>query len=91
MQSDCANLTPVSLTIFDVSQLEDTLQNELKSGHQPCVDLQHVTEMDAAGVQWLISVKQRHLKVERANKFCLALFNLMGLEGFIGAEQDGSS
>lgn len=95
MQTDDICLAPASLTIFDVRQLEDTLQNRLRNNQQLMIDLQHLAELDAAGIQWLMSLAQRGLTREKRlqllqpNAFCIEQLSLMGLKDLVGGANDG--
>lgn len=87
-------MTPASLTIFDVRRLEDALQNCMTSGQLFHLNLQDITELDSAGVQWLMSLKQRPEVVSRIsadfqpNDVCTEQFRLMGLNDFFGGIDD---
>jgi len=95
MQTDDMRLVPVSLTIFDVRQLEETLQSCLSNNQRLAVDLQQLTELDAAGVQWLLSLEMRGLTQTRTvqllqpNAFCLEQLALMGLQQLAGGADNG--
>ncbi|SNY45886.1 STAS domain-containing protein [Arsukibacterium tuosuense] len=97
MQTDDIRLAPASLTIFDVRQLEDTLQTSLSNNQHLIIDLQQLAELDAAGMQWLMSLAQRglireqRLQLLEPNAFCLEQLSLMGLTELIGGENDRSN
>lgn len=91
MEATDTRLTPNSLTIFDVRQLEDTLQACLNNNRRLSVDLQQLSEFDAAGVQWLMSLELRSLLQEHRvelldpSAFCLEQLNLIGFKELMGA------
>ena len=95
MQTDDICLAPASLTIFDVRQLEETLQASLNNKQRLSIDLQQLTEFDAAGVQWLLSLELRGLtqakriRLLQPNAFCLEQLGLMGLQQLVGDANNG--
>lgn len=95
MQTDDIRLVPASLTIFDVRQLEDTLQASLNHNQCLSIDLQQLTELDAAGVQWLLSLELRGLtqaktiQLLQPSAFCLEQLGMMGLQQLVGGTDNG--
>lgn len=45
------------LNIYTVNELRDELSDRLPGNHRITIDLEQVAEIDSAGLQWLIAVK----------------------------------
>lgn len=96
MDADTIYLELSSLTIFDVRQLEDTLQSSLNNKQCISINLTLIDELDAAGAQWLFSLEQRGLlqantiKLSQPNDFCMEQLGLMGLKRLVGGGENGS-
>ncbi|HCS62900.1 MAG TPA: hypothetical protein DIW64_01780 [Cellvibrio sp.] len=87
-------LFPVSLTIYDVCECEDKVQESIRAGFDAEINLANVAELDSAGMQWLMSFAEREnnmgqrVGITRPSPVCVEQFRLMGLSDFTGAADD---
>lgn len=78
------------LTIYTALELKDTLLAGLSAGDELELDLSGVGEIDAAGLQLLVMIKQqatdlnKTLRITGHSPVVLELLNLSGLAGFFG-------
>lgn len=78
------------LTIYTVLELKDQLLTGLSATEELELDLSEVGEIDAAGLQLLVLVKQEATAAGKALRFTghspvvLELLDLSGLAGFFG-------
>jgi len=78
------------MTIYTVLEHKNTLLPQLKEGHELQLDLSKVSEMDSAGAQLLIFMKQESLRLN--NHFTLVhhseaaveVIELLNLSAFFG-------
>ena len=84
------------LNIYTVNDLRDELTERLPGTSQVCVDMAHVSEMDSAGFQWLVAVKNlapRHrvsfINLSGPVKDFLSLLGVMTTFEQIGAADAG--
>jgi len=78
------------LTIYTALELKDKLLAGLAAGDEMELDLSGVGEIDAAGLQLLIMIKQQAAALGKVLRFTghspvvVALLDLSGLAGFFG-------
>lgn len=87
-QSIKVNLTE-ELTIYSVMEFRDALVGHLQPGVDISVDLSEVTEVDTAGLQWLLALKG--LNVVQRVEFChhsKAVIDALELSGLSGTFDD---
>ena len=87
-QSIKVNLTE-ELTIYSVMEFRDALVGHLQPGVDISVDLSQVTEIDTAGLQWLLALKV--LNEAHRVEFChhsKAVIEALALSGLSGTFDD---
>jgi len=78
------------LTIYTALELKDTLLAVLLTTNNLEIDLSEVSEIDAAGLQLLVMIKQHTALLGKVLRFSghspvvVELLNLSGLAGFFG-------
>jgi anti-sigma B factor antagonist len=78
------------LTIYAVLALKDTLLSALAAGEALELDMSGISEIDGAGLQLLVMVKQaatasgKVLRLTNHSPAVLSLLDLSGLAGFFG-------
>lgn len=92
-QAAVYRLEPESLTIYDVARLEAEFRS-LGEGQSCQLDLANVSEADTAGLQWLLSVRQRSLTAGRNCEIPVTpaavstALQTLGLEHLMGEHHD---
>jgi len=89
-ETKCALLKPQSMTIYEAAELQGLFVTTLAEYRQLQVDLSAVAEIDSAGLQLMVALKNTALKEKKSVAFSahsrevitfLELFNMTGYFG----------